>query len=90
LLQFRRPVPQLQVPPWQTWPAPQACPQLPQFALSVAVVTHALPHAVCPEPHWEGGVPLLGDAQLAARTRQANEKVRRAERDRVFIDEPRR
>jgi hypothetical protein len=34
-----------QVPDWQLKPAPQALPQLPQFALSVRVSVQPAPHA---------------------------------------------
>jgi hypothetical protein len=90
LLQFRRPLLQLQAPFWQTWPLAHALPQPPQFALSVAVLAQTEPHAVCPLLHC--GPPLLvGAAQPATIRRQASETLeRRADRGRVFIDLPRR
>ena len=87
-LQLSRPLPQPHVPFWQTWPLPHALPQLPQFWLSVATVLHWPLQSIWPAP--QVSPPLLGLAQLAASRRQAKEAVRRAERDRVFIDLPRR
>jgi hypothetical protein len=88
-LQLRRPEPQPQVPFAQTWPVPHAWPQAPQFWLSVATVLHWPLQSIWPVLQVTPP-PLVGLAQLAANRRQANEAVRRAERDRVFIDEPRR
>jgi hypothetical protein len=35
----------------QTWVAPQACPQAPQFCGSVASTAHSLPQGDVPAPH---------------------------------------
>jgi hypothetical protein len=38
--------------PSHTWPAWQTMPQPPQLALSVSVLTHAVPHRLRPVRHW--------------------------------------
>jgi hypothetical protein len=74
---------------WQVCPPVQALPQEPQFALSLAVLTHTEPHAVWPVPQVTP-VEVLGFAQPATTKRHPSDAVRRAERNRVFIDLPRR
>jgi len=46
-------------PAWHDSPPPQACPQLPQFALSVCLFVHAVPH--------RSGAPVVGHWQLPPR-----------------------
>lgn len=44
-------VPPVQVPFVQVWPFVQVVPQAPQFVMLVWVLTHAVPHKVCPAGH---------------------------------------
>ena len=98
-LQSRRPLLHTQLPPWQPRIEPQAMPHEPQFWLSVATVLHWPLQFIWPElqvtpvppmPPVPGSPLLVGFAQLAASSKQPRTVVRRAERDRVVIDEPRR
>jgi hypothetical protein len=71
-------------------------PQAPQFELSLASVLHWPLQLVWPAeqpplvPAVPEGSPLVGFAQPDTSKRQPNTAVRRAEKDRVFIDLPRR
>src|SRR5262245_5118994 len=93
------------IPLLQVRLAPQGFPQAPQFWLSVATVLHWPLQFIWPAkqvteepppppvplvPPAPMGSPPVGFAQLAASSRQPKATVRRAERDRVFIDLPRR
>ena len=101
-LQSSRPLGQTQLPFWHVLVAPQALPHEPQFWLSVATVLHWPLQFIWPAPQVmpvppdplvppvPGSPPLVGFAQPAARSKQPRKVVRRAERDRVVIDEPRR
>jgi len=101
-LQSRRPLLQTHCPFWQPRIAPQVVPHAPQFWLSVATVLHWPLQFIWPAPQAmpvppdpvvppvPGSPPLVGFAQLAASSKQPRKVVRRTERDRVVIDEPRR
>ena len=57
-LQANWPAPHAHWPAWQTWPAGQAFPQVPQFAVSAATVLHAPPHIIWPAVHaWPSTLP---------------------------------
>jgi len=60
------PAPQVHMLPAQTWPAAQACAQLPQLPISVAVSTHFAEQLVCPTPHVAPAPPAPPEPALAA------------------------
>lgn len=47
-------------PAWQVVPVPQTVPQAPQFWLSVARTTQAVPQAIWPRTHPTTGEPVSG------------------------------
>jgi hypothetical protein len=75
--QASRPALHAHWPDWQTWPAAQAFPQVPQFCGSAATVWQAPPHSIWPAAHdWPSTLPWqLATASQAAHTRRPKKRL---------------
>ena len=49
---------EMQLPAWQVCPEVQACPQVPQWLVSVPVLPQRVPHLGCPDGHTNVQIPV--------------------------------